>query len=380
MNAKNVEIECLRGVAILAVWLAHFRSLTVVGEYLPAFVSGGGAGVQLFFVISGFVVGLSLLRSLSVEDVPVSRVLGAFYLRRVFRIVPMAIVGVLAALLCAGGYQLIGDFTRAHFARDVGLIATLRFNYAIVDGLAGHPLVIYWSLVTEEHFYLFLPILLVLTPSPRLRRALFWGVLLVTALFARPMQALSDEDVVRRASTILYATHLQLDFFAAGVLIALGQAHAPVGVTRGRRPITIAAAAAIAIILGVGRSQASLFGYGMPLVLVAASFLVGAAARSDGLLPFRGRARTILAAIGARSYAIYLLHFPVMLELASSEWLRPADRPRWAHAIVTFLSVTAATLLLVELCHRLVEKPLLRAGARLSARLTRPGRALEKAA
>ena len=78
--------------------------------------------------ISGFVVGRSLLRSLEpAVDAnprpPAARILLAFYVRRAFRIWPMAIVGILLALLLARGYQLFGPFDISHFKRDIWLIA-----------------------------------------------------------------------------------------------------------------------------------------------------------------------------------------------------------------------------------------------------------------
>lgn len=374
-SRKNREIECLRGIAILAVWLSHFRNLTSVGRYLPAFTAGGGAGVQLFFVISGFVVGRSLLRGLEPTVAasprpPAIRILLAFYLRRAFRIWPMGIIGILLALLLARNYQLFGAFDTSHFKRDIWLIATLRLNYAMIHDLF-HPLVIYWSLVAEEHFYLFLPLVLLLTPSPSLRQALFLAALALTTLAARPLLAFSDEDIGERARTILYATHLALDFFAAGVLIALMSERRRLPVARPGPWLSGACLGCIAIIVGLGRDEASIFTYGMPLLLGASGFLVLIAAPGVGLLPLPGPLATLLEAVGARSYAIYLVHFPILLTMQSTPWLAPQKPPAWLQALITLASALAVTLIVVEVCHRFVEKPLIAIGARLSARLLR---------
>jgi peptidoglycan/LPS O-acetylase OafA/YrhL len=373
-SRKNREIECLRGIAILAVWLSHFRSLSIVGRYLPAFTAGGGGGVQLFFVISGFVVGRSLLRALApavdaAPRPPATRILLAFYLRRAFRIWPMGIVGILLALLLARGYQLFGAFGASHFTHDIWLIATLRLNYALIHDLA-HPLVIYWSLVAEEHFYLVLPLVLLLTPSPSLRRVLFVAVLAVTLLVARPALAFSDADIGERARTILYATHLALDFFAAGVLIALMSEGRRLPVVRRSLWLSAACLGCIAIIVGVGRDNASLFTYGMPLLLGASGFLVLIAAPGLGLFHLPGPLATLLEAIGARSYAIYLVHFPVLLTVQSIAGLAPQP-PEWLHALTILVSAVALTLIVVEVCHRFVEKPLIAIGGRFSTRLLR---------
>lgn len=376
-SRKNREIECLRGVAILAVWLAHFRNLSIVGHYLPAFTAGGGAGVQLFFVISGFVVGRSLLRGLEPgadanSRRPATRILLAFYLRRVFRIWPMAIIGILLALLLARGYQLFGAFDTSHFTRDIWLIATLRLNYAMVSDLV-HPLLIYWSLVAEEHFYLVLPLVLLLTPSPFLRQALFLSVIAVTALMARPLLAFSGEDIGMRARTILYATHLALDFFAAGVLIAVLSERRRLPVARPGLWLSGLCLGCIAIIFGLGRDDASIFTYGMPLLLGASALLVVVAAPGIGLLGFPGPLTRLLEAVGTRSYAIYLVHFPILLTMQSTARFGPGHPPEWLQALFILASALVLTLIVVEVCHHFIEKPLIALGARLSARLLRGG-------
>lgn len=365
-QAKNVEIECLRGIAILAVFAAHLRTLTIAGAYLPAFVSGGGAGVQLFFVISGFVVARSLLKQIDAPSPPSRlRLLGAFYLRRIFRIWPMALVGIAVALRAAYAYQLFGRFGPTHFTHDIWLIATLRLNYALVHDLV-HPLIIYWSLVAEEHFYLFLPLILLFVPSPSLRKILFVGMLGVTALWARPLVAFSAEDIGMRARSLLYTTHLQLDFFSAGVLTAMMAGRGPLPGIRSRPLLAALSLIAIAVIFGAGRDDMAVFTYGPPLLLVASTLVVLLAARETELLPFPGLARTALAWIGARSYSIYLLHFPVLLTVQSVGWFRHRDPSR---AFTLVLLAAAITFAVVELCHRLLEKSLIRVGARLSARL-----------
>jgi peptidoglycan/LPS O-acetylase OafA/YrhL len=125
----------------------------------------------------------------------------------------------------------------------------------------------------------------------------------------------------------------------------------------------------IAIIVGLGRDDASIFTYGMPLLLGASGFLVLIAAPGIGRLPLHGRLGTLLEAVGARSYAIYLVHFPILLTMQSTPWLALQQPAEWLRALIILASALTATLIVVEVCHRLVEKPLTAIGARLSARL-----------
>ncbi|MEN1942120.1 acyltransferase family protein [Luteimonas sp. MJ174] len=153
--AYRADIDGLRAVAVLAVIGYHA---------FPGLVPGGFVGVDVFFVISGYLI-TSLLRD---ELAGSGRIrLGAFYVRRIRRLFP-ALALVLAACLVAGWWLLVpSDYARLgrHAAASAAFVANVAFwtdaDYfaPVADTL---PLLHLWSLGVEEQFYLAWPLLLVL--------------------------------------------------------------------------------------------------------------------------------------------------------------------------------------------------------------------------
>ena len=147
------DIDGLRAVAVMSVVLYHFG---IVGA-----LSGGFIGVDIFFVISGF-----LITSLITADLKVgSFSLLAFYQRRIRRIFPAMLV-VLAASLAAGYFFLLpGDYTSlgVSAAYSAASLSNWYFlqNTGYFDRVADMlPLLHMWSLSVEEQFYLVWPLLL----------------------------------------------------------------------------------------------------------------------------------------------------------------------------------------------------------------------------
>jgi peptidoglycan/LPS O-acetylase OafA/YrhL len=146
------DIDGLRAFAVLAVVGYHF---------FPAWIKGGFVGVDVFFVISGFLIGGILLDSL--RDGTFS--LRSFYARRVRRIFPALIV-VMAASLAFGWFALLPDDYQnlgKHSAGGAGFIANLLFwkEAGYFDVAAERkPLLHLWSLGVEEQFYIFFPLFL----------------------------------------------------------------------------------------------------------------------------------------------------------------------------------------------------------------------------
>src|SRR5690606_33523639 len=153
--AWRADVDGLRAVAVLAVVAYHA---------FPGLVPGGFVGVDVFFVISGFLI-TALLRD---ELAAGGRIrLGHFYVRRIRRLFP-ALVLVLAACLAAGWWLLVpADYAALgrHAAASAGFLANLAF-WLEADYFAPAadtlPLLHLWSLGVEEQFYLAWPLLLLL--------------------------------------------------------------------------------------------------------------------------------------------------------------------------------------------------------------------------
>jgi len=227
---KNREIEGLRGWAILTVLIAHFESVRHVLFGSMNFY--GASGVDVFFVISGFVITRSLLRLLPdygpgdsitarlTRSLPAFRV---FFYRRFFRIVPMALLWSFPALMLVGLFQ--GNPFESVYSSSLSqtlAVLTLQFNYRLLYW-GNVELSHYWSLMVEEHFYLLFPWLLVLIPSTRGRiRAMYFGIVLV-AVVVRSLPPWKGIPQSNAASYWHYASHTNFDFLLWGALLSFGR-------------------------------------------------------------------------------------------------------------------------------------------------------------
>lgn len=163
------DIEGLRAIAVVAVMLYHAGL---------AFLPGGFAGVDIFFVISGFLITSLMIR----EVTATGRLrLSAFWARRARRLLPAATLALLFSAMLA--VWVLPDSDRSAFGGDIVAAATYvvnwRLGYRSVDYLAqdvgSSPVQHFWSLAVEEQFYIVWPLLIVavlLLFRVRWRRAL----------------------------------------------------------------------------------------------------------------------------------------------------------------------------------------------------------------
>jgi peptidoglycan/LPS O-acetylase OafA/YrhL len=144
-----------RAIAILLVLVAHYSSFL---SYMPHALSRmGGAGVSIFFGISGLLICTLLLRE---RDLTGRIDLKGFYLRRCFRILPVAWL----FLIAVAALRQVADLETNR--TEILAAAFFLRNYI---GSNGGPTVHYWSLAIEEHFYLILPMFLAIYGSRRTR-------------------------------------------------------------------------------------------------------------------------------------------------------------------------------------------------------------------
>ena len=353
-------LDLLRAIAIVWVMLFHSWMIGGIGGPLQPVADYGWMGVDLFFVLSGYLIGRQLLEPLSRNE-PLR--FGAFYLRRAFRILPAFLVVLAVYLLFPGwreapGMQPVWQF----LTFTVNLLIDYPHNQAF-----SHA----WSLCVEEHFYLLFP-LLAWWLARRSSRALVIGcVVLVVALgmLLRGYAVLHGKDWLE---SVYYPTWTRLDGLLDGVVLATIQTYRPrgwAGMQRHASALGIAglvlAAAAIWLFRDKSGFAASVFGF--PLLSLGLALLVAAGAGRSGWL---GRWRMPGAGwIAGISYSLYLSHKLPMhaVHEALARW--PA-----VHGLAAFAMYALAIFATGALLHYAVERPCLRLRARW---LDRPRRYIE---
>jgi peptidoglycan/LPS O-acetylase OafA/YrhL len=337
------SLDGFRGVSILAVMLYHTGILT-----------GGFLGVDMFFVLSGFLITSLLLEELATTGRVSFR---AFYVRRALRLLP----ALAPVVVIAGGAMIAWDPSLA----AVGFVLSVVFytaNWAIVyglpQGLLGHA----WSLAIEEQFYaIWPPLLLVLARVIRRR----WMLLLV--MIAAVALAVAYRAIMTTPAG-MGRIYVGLDTHADPVLIgcALGVFCASPLFRRTRCTLVVwnvlgvlAGLALFAMLVGSRFPEDYVFAAASTWAAIASALVIVAA-----LLPSSPCGDVLAGApltwLGRRSYALYLWHYPVFY-VAGPLW-KPDANPTPA------LLAWVATFALAAASYRYIEQPALNLKSKLAAR------------
>ncbi len=338
------HIDGLRAIAVSSVFLYHL---------IPAALPGGYVGVDVFFVISGFLITRIILRE--TEDGRFS--LARFYERRARRILP-ALALVALATTVAAWLLLMPDELRLFGRSLIGtalFVSNIHFlgQSGYFDGAAqAKPLLHTWSLAVEEQFYLVWP-LVVMGAAALLaragRRERLRPVLLGLVLAAGAASLLAAEIVVRRhAPTAFFLAPFRIWELGAGAALALVDPRGLARVPRG-----IAAAAALAGLAAVAGGIALLDQHSLVPGVAALAPVLGAAL----LVAFgdRGPVGRLLASppfvgLGLISYPVYLWHWPALAFVHGQTGRGPEG---WEA-----VAIVAAVLVLSILTMRLLERPI----------------------
>jgi peptidoglycan/LPS O-acetylase OafA/YrhL len=340
-TAYRADIDGLRAVAILLVIGSHIG--------MPG-MAGGFTGVDLFFVISGYLITGLLVRE---QDASGRIHIADFYARRVRRLLP-ALGIVIAATLAAGALLLLPD-QQASLAQWA--VAGLTFaannlawstsqNY-FAESSALLPLQHLWTLSVEEQFYLVWPLLLVALA----KLASLWGMprhrLITATLAAIFLGSLAASILLTplSASGAFLLPHTRAWELAAGGLLALAPA-LPARLRPWLAPIGLAAIAAAML----GFDETTPFPSFNALLPVAGAIAL-IAAGPEGPLN-RLLATRPLTAIGKLSYGWYLWHWP-LLAFARNLW---GTEP----ALARDAALALAALLLAAVSWRWIEMPVRR--------------------
>jgi peptidoglycan/LPS O-acetylase OafA/YrhL len=334
------DIDGLRAVAVLAVVAYHA---------FPARVPGGFIGVDVFFVISGFLISQHILQGLARSDFS----FGSFYARRVRRIFP-ALTVVLAAGLWLGWHALFaGEF--AEFGKHVAVGAGFGSNFLLwaesgyFDAAAElKPLLHLWSLGIEEQFYIVWPLLLWL--AWRIRKAPGAVMALVAvASFVYSQSLMADAAV----AAFYHPVSRVWELAVGGLLAWAGGRGAPVrpGWLRELLPV-----AGLALVMTCGWWLQSTSPYpGWAALLPVAGCALVILAGPASWLNRRVLAQRALVFVGLISFPLYLWHWMLLsfLRIVSSGTASGEHR----------LMVVALSGVLASLTYLLVERPIRRRAA-----------------
>jgi len=358
MARRNSGLDVLRALAVLLVIGRHAPPTASddpawVQSLMAPWIAGGWAGVDLFFVISGFLVAGLLFRELRDRGC-VSP--GHFLIRRGFKIYPAFYFMLVCTFLANADHGMDQPSAR--------IISEVLFLQSYISSVWNHT----WSLAVEEHFYLLLALLFALLTVGRTRAYLRVSTVLgLYALIASACLVLRLRISVSQPyghMTHLFPTHLRVDSLFLGVLLSYLQCfHEPALrrlVERFRLPLAVVSTALLSIpfLLPLERN-AFLTTVGLTLIAWGSGGLVLLAYYADlsGSRFVRGLAR-----VGRDSYSIYLWHMPVLV------WMVPlilaAMRTEVSYPVAIVVYVVASVLFGAWLA-RTIEHPMVRLRDRL---------------
>jgi len=356
---KLYGLDHLRALAIIFVFLYHYR-IPIFGhpEWLTDFAKFGWTGVDLFFVLSGFLISSQLFsqikqgRKISFKE---------FFLKRFFRILPAfwAVVGI---YFCFPGFHEREELSPAwkfltftqNFGLDIKYFGT--FSHA-------------WSLCVEEHFYLFLPIILILLLRTKLFQKAYWIliVLFIAGFFIRNFDwnnlyfpnIDSEYSWMYWYKYVYYPTYNRLDGLLIGVSIAALYQFLPNTWNKLSRFGNLWIALSLIILTAAyflcyeeHSYSASVFGF--PLVAIGyGTLVIGAISPTSFLFKWNSK---ITAFIATLSYAIYLTHKGV-IHITQKVF---ANLDVEINSNIMLLICTISCILGALLLNLIIEKPFMR--------------------
>lgn len=341
------DIQGLRAVAVLMVVAFHAG--------LP--VPGGFVGVDVFFVVSGFVVTAMLMREWAKEG---RLRLGRFYVRRFARLGPALALTVGVVMLAS--FLLLSPFGGQETASKTGLGALLLAANIVISKTTGdyfdapaenNPLLNLWSLSVEEQFYLVFPLMLLVgwVLAARTRRSRLGPVVVVALLgvasLALALIGAAGFSIPGLPAYLVgfYGPVTRVWEFAAGALLALGGSRFSVSSPRPALRLAV-----IGVVL-LGASMLVIDGTTpfpgvWTLAPVLGTVLVIAAGSSSTVVSAVLGSRPMVS-IGDRSYSIYLWHWPIIV----------FARLHWGASLPVLVLAAAASFVPACASYRWVEQP-----------------------
>ena len=338
------DVEGLRAVAVLAVVFYHAA--------VPG-VTGGFIGVDVFFVISGFVITGLLLRERS--GTGHTSILN-FYARRVRRIMPAATLVILVVV--AASYLVLGYVSGNSVADDGRWAAVFLSNFHFeavgtnyfTAKLPPSPLQNFWSLSVEEQFYVVYPTLFLVLARLKGRLSLQAKLAIALVVVIVASYWLSVVQTASQPTTAYFSPFTRAWELALGALVAVGTPWLKRIPVQGAALLTWAGLAAIAVAAFTFTAQTP-----YPGSLVAIPVLGAALVIAGGVVAPRLGAEQLLGLapfqwFGKRSYSLYLWHWPILI--IAAEQAGKSSLPLWENVILVLLAIVVSMA-----SYRFVENP-----------------------
>ena len=300
----RAEIDGLRALAVLSVIVYHF---------FPKWLGSGYLGVDIFFVISGFLITSQLI---SFENISIKETLKSFYKRRITRLFPALFLFLLLTYFFVSFFFISTDVSRFEDSLISAYTFWANINFWRDGGYFGgndqlKPLIHIWSLSVEEQFYLFSPltVLLLLKLNTKLKNSVFFGVLSIVVLsffLWRHMNSIGGQN----PAFFLLPTRVWQ--FGLGALLAASYSRSVYVEEHTNRKSMFLSFFLILILVGIFLNVGS----EIQTILVT----VGAV----GFIKFSHNNRSFIALffrtkvalfLGKISYSLYLYHWPIAVGL-----------------------------------------------------------------
>lgn len=356
------ELDGLRGVAVIMVLVWHFVGCMTEpsqGGWNFALFAGtifGRTGVDLFFVLSGFLIIGILIDNRNSENL-----FSTFYARRIARIFPAYFLLIAVYWLCFGITGSTPAFNASHgWAVQLGTQVGFLYNWLMAydNGAVSRGFSVTWSVAIEEQFYLIAPFVVWVTPPQYLRRVLICGAIVAIALRAG-LFVMAPKHTL--APYILPFTRIDC-LCAGGLLATVWRDHSVMDKLR-----PIAAPATLVLVAPVILMNFCIVKYdlnkhmyfwGHTLLSIFYFFVVlTVLTRKPGILRL-----SILTAAGSISYALYLFH-PLFISLFFTLVHRPEVVTSWT-AFFVAVGALLTSIMFCVLSYRYYETPIRRLGHR----------------
>ena len=360
-------LDGVRGIAILLVLFHHFTLFdpsTSLGAWMGFLALLGWCGVDVFFVLSGF-----LITGILIDARGSDRYFTSFYMRRVLRIFPLYYLIVFLSFVVLGRFPWWHNLLVGAGEVPQWPYWTYLVNFAIAErGDFQHGVLdVAWSLAIEEQFYLLWPAIVWLLPP----RWLGWlcGLIVLTVPLLRSLALDGNAEPV----DVYVLPHLRADALALGALLAWLSRRAVLERATAFGPWIVLGASAAAIWCAVAAGSPWWWEpltqrVGYSLFAMAGAGLVIVAVTGRGSLWQRALSAGWLRAFGKYSYAMYLLHLPVS-RIVQEFVMGPDEFPSlfgavWPAQLGFYALATVPTFALAWLSWHTFEAPILRLKAK----------------